>query len=143
MNGLEQVNSIFPLIKIINEGIEKKANQALQQFAITFSQMRILMTLYYSADGTYALKELEKIFNLSQQTIAGTVSRLQKKELVASYTDQKDKRIKKVTLTPKGIELSVRAKEIMEETEKWLCSELSSKEQDIFLSLLQKISVNM
>lgn len=143
MNVLEQVNSIFPLIKIINEGIEKKANQALQQFAITFSQMRILMSLYYSADETYALKELEKIFNLSQQTIAGTVSRLEKKELVASYTDQKDKRIKKVSLTPKGRELSVKGKEIVEETEEWLCSELSLEEQNIFLSLLQKISVNM
>ena len=143
MNVLEQVNSIFPLIKIINEGIEKKANQALQQFAITFSQMRILMSLYYSVDETYALKELEKIFNLSQQTIAGTVSRLEKKELVASYTDQKDKRIKKVSLTPKGRELSVKGKEIVEETEEWLCSELSLEEQNIFLSLLQKISVNM
>lgn len=138
---MEQINTVFPLIKIINERIEKRANQALYEFAITFSQMRILMSLYYSAEGMYSLKELEKIFNLSQQTIAGTVSRLEKKDLVASFTDQEDKRIKKVILTPKGRELSVKAKEKVEETENWLCSGLSPEEQDTFLALLQKICV--
>lgn len=136
---MEHINSIFPFVKILSERIEKRANQLLQQYAVTFSQIRILMVLYYYVETSCSMKELERIFHVSQQTIAGTVSRLEKKGLIVSFSHPEDKRIKKVMITDKGRQLSVDAEKIILEMEENEFSGLTDEEQKIFLSLLQKI----
>lgn len=134
----DYMNRIAPQIKMLSERIEKKANNALAQFDITLSQMRVLVTLHYSKEGVYTLKELEKIFNFSQQTIAGIVSRLEKKGLLESVTDGQDRRVKKVSITESGRELAERAQHEVKAAEQWLEECLSEEEGELFKQLLLK-----
>lgn len=140
---LKHMNRIFPQIKILNEWFEKEANHSLAEYNITLSQMRVLIVLSNSKGSACPLKELETIFKVSQQTMAGTVSRLEKKGLVKSNSDSQDKRIKIVSITNQGKEIAVNAERKMDETEKRIAAHLTAEEQEMFLNLLQKICSNM
>lgn len=137
---LDYMDKIGPQIKMLSERIEKRANNSLAQFGITLSQMRVLVTLYYSQEGIYSLKELEKIFNFSQQTIAGIVSRLEKKGLLESAVDEQDRRVKKVLITENGKKLAETAQHETRAIEQWLTECFSEEEKETFKQLLLKIS---
>ncbi|WMJ87236.1 MarR family winged helix-turn-helix transcriptional regulator [Anaerocolumna sp. MB42-C2] len=136
----EQIYSFIPLLKMINDGIEKKINNELKEFDLTFSQIRVVALLYHSVQENYSMKELEKIFHVSQQTIAGIVKRLEAKDMIVSISDADDKRIKRIKLTENGKKLGAEAQLIkVEKIEEWVLKPLNAEEQDMILSLLKKI----
>lgn len=137
---LEHMNSVAPQIKCLSERIERRANSELAQLGITLSQMRVLVTLYYSREGIYSLKELEGIFDFSQQTIAGLVARLEKKELLERIMDQQNRRVKKVRITEMGKAVAEKAQREAAETEQWLLEGLEAEEREALRQLLLKVN---
>lgn len=139
-NVLEHMNRVAPQIKCLSERIEREVNSDLARHGITLSQMRVLVTLYYSQRGVYSLKELEGIFHFSQQTIAGIVFRLEKKGLLERAVDKQDRRVKKVRITERGSALAEKAQHEVMERERRLLECLSEEEQEIFKQLLLKVN---
>ena len=131
--------SIALLIKIINEAFEKRANRILRQYNLTFSQARILICLSLKGNEGHSLKELEKLFHVTQQTVAGTVSRLEEKRLVTAFSEKNDKRIKNVRLTENGKHAIMQVGRELRELEDWLEKGLDLGEQSDIRSLLQKL----
>ncbi|MCD7770367.1 MAG: MarR family transcriptional regulator [Oscillospiraceae bacterium] len=127
------------LIKRINDTMEKRANNALQQHDITFFQMRVLIILSTSEDGTATLKELERGFGVAQSTAAGVAVRLEKKGLITSYADARDRRVKRVQITPAGRTLCINHREEMDQNEARLTQTLSPQEQEQLKSLLLRV----
>ena len=84
------------LIKKVHDEIEKKANAMLRQQDLTLSQMNVLMELEAIPDHQLTLKELEGLLHVAQSTAAGIVVRLEQKGFVESFTDENDRRVKKV-----------------------------------------------
>lgn len=130
---------VIPIVKLLSEIIEKKANGELKKYNITIGQVRVLGTLYYSQHQECSLKELEKIFRTSQATIAGIVSRLEDKKLIIGFSDAQDKRIKKVKLTKEGEMLASEAQLKVNDMEKWLTSKLAKDEREELIRLLYKV----
>lgn len=130
---------VIPIVKLLSEIIEKKANGELKKYNITIGQVRVLGILYYSQHQEYSLKELEKIFRTSQATIAGIVSRLEDKKLIIGFSDAQDKRIKKVKLTKEGEMLASEAQLKVNDMEKWLASKLAKDEREELIRLLYKV----
>lgn len=137
---LEHMNRVAPQVKRLSERIERRANSDLAQLGITLSQMRVLMTLYESREGVYSLKELEGVFDFSQQTIAGLVSRLEKKGLLERTVDGQDRRVKKVRITETGKDVAQKAQNQVTDTEQWLLEGLSEEEQEALKQLLLKVN---
>lgn len=131
--------NLAPLIKMVNDKIEKNINNNFKKYDLTFSQLRIIMLLYYGVGKIYSFKELEKIFNVSQQTMAGLVKRLEMKEFVRIFNDPKDKRVKKVEITQKGREMGESVQKKMIDAENWLASSLTDEEKDVLYQLIKKI----
>ncbi len=127
------------LIKRINDTMEKRANNALQQYDITFFQLKMLIILSHSEDGTATLKELERGFGVAQSTAAGVAVRLEKKGLITSYADARDRRVKRVQITPAGRTLCINHREEMECNEARLVQTLSEEEQEQLKSLLLRV----
>lgn len=127
------------LMKRINDTLEKNANSELQSHGVTFTQMKMLLTLNMLDGGSATLKELEKYFGVAQSTAAGIAVRLEKKKLVTGFTDAEDKRIKHIHITDAGRELCRCAKKSMEESERRLFAGLTPEEQRQFIVLLKKI----
>lgn len=132
-------DSIALLIKIINEAFEKRANRILRQYNLTFSQARILICLSIEGDEGHSLKELEKVFHVTQQTVAGTVSRLEEKGLVTAFAEKNDKRIKNVRLTESGKHAIRQIGREIRELENWLETGLELQERTDIRILLRKL----
>ena len=92
------------MFKRIGDAMEKHGNSELQSQGVTFVQMQMLMELNSLPDGSATLKELEKRFGVAQSTAAGVAARLEKKQLVESFRDDQDMRVKHVRITEAGRE---------------------------------------
>ena len=84
-------------------------------------------------------KKLEAAVGSSQSTVAGIVSRLAAKNLVAATRDGEDRRIKLVAITPEGIDCCDSAFAALKEAESELLSGLSEKESAEFRRILKKL----
>ena len=126
-------------IKRIDNALEKEANQNLQALNLTMQQNRVLILLAHAEDHTLSLKALEERFCAAQSTVAGLVSRLEKKGLVEALTAPADKRIKLVRLTEDGMHLHAQSRQRVVESEERLTSLLSEEEKEQLLSCLKKV----
>ncbi len=139
----EQLNKLIPLIKMNVGKLERDMNRELMQYDITFSQSRVIILLYDSVYGNLSMKELEKKFQVTQQTMLGIVKRLEKKELVESYSDPLDLRVKRIHLTESGQDMGKKIFESFHETQIKIDQALTQQEQETLTFLLQKLYVSI
>lgn len=135
-------HSFMELMKRIHDTLEKQANQNLLRYGVTASQLHMLMALGYEWEqGVRAvkLKDLERCFGVAQSTTAGIAARLEKRGLVRSLPDDGDKRVKRVQITPAGLEICQAAKESVDETHRRFLSCLSPDEEEELTRLLKKV----
>ncbi len=130
------------MLKQIHDGLEKRGNNAMRKQGLTFTQVSALLTLLNFPEHKATLKELEKALHVAQSTTVGIINRLEQKDLVKTFGDDSDRRIKWVQITPEGETCCSQAHENMKETEAFLLSPLTDEEQKTFLSLLQKVCTN-
>lgn len=131
------------LIKLLNEAIERRVNNALRQRKLTLVQVWILRSLNQRADKTYSFKELESILNVAQSTCAGTINRIAAKGFVECFTNPDDRRIKLVRLTETGEKYVKDVEQEINSLNDTLYSGLSTEEIDTFFSLLQRMYDNI
>ncbi len=126
-------------IKRIDNALEKEANQNLQSLNLTMQQNRVLILLAHAEQHTLSLKALEEHFGAAQSTVAGLVSRLEKKGLIEAVSAPADRRIKLVRLTGEGLALHQRGRQGVIESEARLTAHLSPEEREVFLHCLKKV----
>jgi DNA-binding MarR family transcriptional regulator len=126
-------------IKRIDNALEKEANSNLQMLNLTMQQNRVLIQLAHAPENTLSLKALEERFGAAQSTVAGLVSRLEKKGLVEARSDPADKRIKLVRLTAEGLALHAQSHQKIVESEERLTRLLSEEEKAALLASLRKV----
>ncbi len=126
-------------IKRIDNALEKEANQNLQALNLTMQQNRVLILLAHAEEHTLSLKALEEHFGAAQSTVAGLVSRLEKKGLIKALNDPADKRVKLARLTEEGVKLHAQSRQMVVDSEERLTSLLSDEEKEVLLSCLKKV----
>lgn len=136
---MEKARDCGLLLKQIHDEMSKNANNALRSQNITLAQLEVLDLLDQAPEGRYSLKELEQILHVAQSTAAGIISRLEQKGFVAGYGDAEDRRIKRVQITPAGVECVRTALHHRAEAEEVLLSNLTEAERNLFYMLLKKV----
>ncbi|MCD8051061.1 MAG: MarR family transcriptional regulator [Clostridiales bacterium] len=131
------------LLKKIEESLKKRADENLRELGLTVAQSHVLRVLDRQEDGTCTLKELERFFCVSQPTIAGTVSRLEKKGYVEALADESDRRVKVVRLTELGRNQNRLSRERVQETERQMLTGMTGEEQRELNRLLQIVYKNI
>lgn len=134
--------NFMELMKRIHDALVKKANHDLLRYGVTASQLHMLIALGVERErGTEAvkLKDLERCFGVAQSTAAGIAARLEKRGLVSSFTDDGDKRVKLIRITPAGQEICRAARESVEDTHRRFLSCLSPQEEEELTRLLEKV----
>ena len=132
-------NHFMPLIKMMNEAIEKRANILLKEYDVTSGQIRILVVLSTIENNECTLKNLEKIFSFSQAAIAAVAVRLESKGFVESHAGEDDKRIKYIRLTEKGKEIAELSKIKLHDMENKLFADFTEEEREQLFYLLRKM----
>lgn len=131
------------LIKQLYDAKVKRANEQLKEFGITFSQFRLMIYVRECGGKKVSLKEIERRFCLTQQTVAGIIKRLEDKGFVLACEDEVDKRVKNVSLTAKGEESCKNAIDCYQKSQHLLTRGLSQSEQQELYRLLTIVLENV
>ena len=131
-------------IHILSRQIKRKMDSVLLKYNITGVQSAVLGYIYKeSKKGLVYSRDIEKEFDMRRATSAGILSLLEKRGMIIRKSENKDARLKSITLTEKAL---IFQKEIVEEikkNEKELRKGLSKKEIDGFLKIISKMSNNI
>lgn len=101
--SLENVTNIEKHLRKIDYIIRKKGREILSDFNITVPQFSALQILINQ--GTMTIGELSQDMALACSTITDLIDRMEKTELVVRVKDEKDKRVVRVEVLPKGQEI--------------------------------------
>jgi len=96
----EAISEIMQSLRRIIKSLQDYSQMVFSHFGITGPQLWALKTIYQM--GRLSLGELSKGMYLHPSTISGVVDRLEKKGYVVRDRTEKDRRVVKVRLTPKG-----------------------------------------
>ena len=106
-NQEKVILGITQCLRRIIKSLQNYSQNVYTHFGITGPQLWVLKTIYQN--GSLPLGELSKRMYLNPSTITGVVDRLEKKKYVLRDRSEKDRRVVKVQLTPKGDRLVKRA----------------------------------
>jgi DNA-binding MarR family transcriptional regulator len=100
------ISEILLSLRRIIKSLQDYSQKVSSHFGITGPQLWVVKTIY--ENGGLSLGELSKRMYLNPSTITGVVDRLEKKRYVLRDRSEKDRRVVKVQLTPKGNRLAKR-----------------------------------
>ena len=126
-------------IKIINDTLEKEANNNLREKKLTSVQMHVLMLLLGEEGHILPLKEVERRLHVAQPTAAGIVVRLEQKGFLDSSISREDRRVKLLRLTDEGEKQCRDCIFHAEEAEGRIRDALTEREYNEFSGFLEKI----
>lgn len=88
-------------------------------------------------------KELENVLNIRRATISGVLQSMEKNGLIERITNENDTRSKKIKLNEKTIELYEKKKNKMQEIESTIIKNISPKDLDTFMKVLNIMKENI
>jgi DNA-binding MarR family transcriptional regulator len=94
------ISEIMQSLRRIFKAIQDYSLEVSDKFGITAPQLWALKTI--SKNESLPLGELSKKMYLRPSTITGLIDRLEKRGYVVRDRDQRDRRVVKIRLTPKG-----------------------------------------
>lgn len=131
-----------PLMKKISEQLEMNVNDKIRKYQLTLSQARVIIFLSEKEGMIASQKELEDHLCVSHPTTVTIVRSMASKNLIDTYTDQVDKRMKMIHLTWGDKAIYSELKENADSMEKIMMLDFSDKEKKEFLQLLQRAYEN-
>ena len=129
-------------IKTINDKIKIKADADLKTHNLTMSQSYVL-TYLARRGGLATQKEIEDFLQVSHPTVVGIVSRLEDKELVSSWMDERDRRNKNVRITEKARRLVNDMTRTIKLQESRMLAAFSPEEKKQLADMLRRIYQNL
>ena len=131
------------LLKQVQDAVAKKLNNSLRESGLTHVQLGVLIVLEHTEDRQLRLKELEKIFHVSQPTVVGVVDRLEEKGFIRTVRDPSDKRVRLAQLTEEGLKKCRYEYEVLTDTEALMVRGLSGTEQQELQRMLRRMRENL
>ena len=131
------------LIKQVHDAVGKKLNNSLRESGLTNVQLGTLIALDHTKDRQLKMKDLERIFQVSQPTVVGIVDRLEEKKLVRTLKSPQDRRVRLVELTDDGLKKARHEYDVMVETDTAMLNGLSDEEQGELVRMLKIMRGNL
>jgi len=134
-----QIKTIGHLIKreFDNSATKKHADN------LTGTHGWIIGYLYHNRDKNIYQKDLEEKFSIRRATVSGIIKLMEKNGLIEKIGDETDKRLKKLVLTQKAIDIHNSVMEDIKKIEEQLQKGLSQEEIDNFFLVMEKMKKNM
>jgi len=127
-------NNIVGLIK----KYQFRDRNEVTSFGISVSQCYVLETLYFQKALT--MKKLAEQMHLTISTITRIVDQLEKKKFIERKQDDKDLRIRRITLTSEGEKISLKSWANVFESEREIFENIKPGHRKVLLSLLKDLN---
>ena len=128
-------NAVVKLFRKVN----RVHNRALSELKLTAEQVHLLSVLWNK--GRMTIGELQGLLSLSSGTIAGAIDRMEKKGLIKRVKSKEDKRVTYIEIEKTEKTERATIEQILAQTEKELFGNLTFKEREQLLFLINKIDV--
>lgn len=102
----------------------------------------IIGFLYENRDRDIYQKDIEETFSIRRSTVSGIIQLMEKKGFINRESVPHDARLKKLSLTPKAMEMHCLMLQNLEKTEEKLKRGISDEELNVFFKVLEKIRNN-
>jgi DNA-binding MarR family transcriptional regulator len=126
------------LIKRIETEVTVQMNKVLTDFGITLSQF-IVLNFVNDNQSDLSSAQLSRRFKMTPQSMNETISSLRKKEFIIKNADLDNRRILRISLTEKGIEVLNKCNLSIDVVEQSLFSALSDSELENLRTLVGRV----
>lgn len=136
------IDSIGHEIKAIDHVMQRTMFRTASDAGIdkvTIMHGWIMKYLQENKDKDIYQKDIESFFAISRSTVTNILKLMEKKGYILRVSVDSDARLKKITLTEKGLEVNALIKQAVLENERRLNSILSEDERNTFLCLIRKL----
>lgn len=132
---------IIVAIRRISQAVESYSHYLMHEYDLTAPQLGTLRELEHKKQATPS--QLAEALQISPQTTAGILNRLEQRKLIARAPDTKDRRRVVVRLTSAGKKLSSKAPSLLRDKFTQQLAQLEPWEQTQILSTLQRVAAMM
>ena len=139
----EDFGDVGRLVKAADNAITREINNEMRVEGTTSTQVEVLTRLARAPGGTLSFKELEVASRVSQPSMWGVVSRLEKAGLVITEVHPEDARARLVHITPAGLAKLEGCQEILDSVERRIASCMTEAERDELINLLNRIIIEL
>jgi DNA-binding MarR family transcriptional regulator len=130
---------IMVFIVMASEIFKKKSSAIFREYGLTFPQYNVLKYLVACDEGRDAAGKVGKRMLVTGANVTGLAKRMQKAGLIQRKNDAKDERLTLLQITPKGLEILEKIREVQEQHMREYLQTYSEKEKEEILSVLKHI----
>lgn len=127
---------------VVSRGLEKKVREAGID-EITLMHGWIMRYLYDNREKDVFQKDLEKQFSIGRSTVTNIIQIMEKKGYIRREFVEHDARLKKVLLTPRGIESHETIERLIDTLNAKMLKGIAEEELQVFLNVAKKIRENV
>lgn len=129
-------------IRLLHSATDQAVTNALASMDLTAAQGHIMGFITHRPEPPCP-RDVEEAFHLSHPTVSGLLSRLEKKGFLQLRSDAKDRRVKRIYVLPKGMELEETMHATIRASEEKLTRDFTEAEKEQFARLLQRAIRNV
>lgn len=134
-----QVRTLSNLIK---RSVDRIAAQGVDS-PTTGMQGWVIGYLYENRDKDVFQKDVQQQFAVRRSTVTGILQLMEKNGLIVRSSVETDARLKKITLTPRAVEMHEQIVNGIKQVEKSINTSLTPQERKTFISLCEKVRSNL
>lgn len=142
----DSIDSIGHEIKAINHILQRKMLSSASNAGVdkvTLMHGWIIGYLYEHRDTDVFQKDLEAEFAISRSTVTNILQLMERKGYIERMSIKTDARLKKIILTPKGLEINNIIRNTIIEYENSFDDILDDEERKTFLHLIRKLRLGL
>ena len=133
-------------VKALSHAYRRQFSEAIRQSGaedLSAMQGHVIAYLYYCREKDIFQRDIEEAFNITRSSVTGIVKLMEEKGYLTRQSVPGDARLKKLSLTPKGLEHHERAMAAIELVESAAVQGFTQEEIDLFRSLCIRIRTNL
>ena len=133
-------------VKALSHAYRRQFSEAIRLSGaedLSAMQGHVIAYLYYTREKDIFQRDIEETFNITRSSVTGIVKLMEEKGYLTRQSVPGDARLKKLTLTPKGLEHHERAMAAIEQVETEALRGFTQEEIDLFYSLCTRIRTNL
>ena len=133
---IHRLNKLFSKARSFND-VHATADRLTDRHAY------LLRYLYENRDKEIYQRDIEKQFSISRSTVTVTLQIMEKNGLIRRACPESDNRLKRITLTQRGMDLQQQVEAEICDFEKKLTQGFTEEEIAVFLSCCEKMCQNL
>ncbi len=123
----------------VSNKLGRKIDSIICKQSLTHSQYAIISYVYNNIDNDVFQRDIEEEFGIRRSSVSAMLTTLEDKDYIIRSSVTQDARLKKISITERGMNIVIKSRIIIETYEKSLLSNIPNDKLDIFYEVLNML----